>query len=76
MCGVQLRTLRNIRVVKPNNMASGKNNTISATVALALHELSLSHGDLESLSVFLTDYIASDDYECGVIDIISQLNKK
>ena len=62
MRGTQLRTLRNLRVV---NMASGKSNATSATVALALHELSFSHHDQESLSEFLTDYFASDDHECN-----------
>ena len=69
MRGAQLRTLRNIRVVKetlwPNNMASGRSNAHAATVALALRELSLSHGDQEGLSEFLTDYCASAGHECN-----------
>ena len=69
MRGALLRTLRNIRVVKEtllaNSMASGKSNATAATVALALRELSFTHGDQESLSEFLRDYFASDDHECN-----------
>ena len=59
----------NVRVTKETSdtkMASRATPT-TETVALALRELTLSHGDQTELSEFLTDYFGSDntDYCSG-----------